>query len=208
MLKMKAIAGLVVMLVAALPCQAQQTSPKAETKEKTPDYYPLKIGSKRHYLVEVGNGRKVVFMYQIAKVENTDGKRLARVEMVVNGEVKSVEEIGIEGGGIFRYRTNDVPISPPECLLKYPVKAGETWTAETKTGDQPGTLRASTGNKEEVEVPAGKYQAISVKTEMTSSGSRVRITSWFAPDVGIVKQMIEMQSGQITMELLKLEPGK
>jgi hypothetical protein len=205
---MKAITGLVVVLLATLPCPAQQSSQKAETKDKTPDYYPLKVGSKRHYLVEVGNGRKVVFLYQITKIENIDGKRLARVEMVVNGEIKTTEYIGIDAGGVFRYRTNDVAISPPECILKYPVKEGDTWTAEMKTGDQPGTMTAKTGKKEEVRVPAGKYEAISVTTEMTSAGSRVRIISWFAPEVGIVKQSIEIKSGHIPMELFKFEPGE
>jgi hypothetical protein len=201
---MRAIAGFVVVILATLSCRGQE----AKSPDKPADYYPLKVGNKWHYLVELGNGRKVVFLYQIVKIENVDGKRRARVEMVVNGEVKGTEHIGVDGAGVFRYRINEQPISPPACLLKYPVKEGETWTTETKVGDQPVTMSAKTGIHEEVQVPAGKYRAISVKTDRTENGIPVRVTSWFAPDVGMIKQLVEMRAGNIKMELLKLEPGK
>ncbi len=205
---MKAITGLVVLLLATLLCRAQQSGQKAETKDKAPDYYPLKVGNKWHYLVVLGNGRKVVFLHQITKVEEVNGKRLARMETVINGEIKNIEQIGVDVAGVFRYRSDDLPITPPACLLKYPVKEGESWTAELKIGDNPVTTNVKVGNIEEVQVPAGKYQAISVRNEMTVDGSPVRITSWYAPEVGMIKQSIERQGGDFNLELMKRETGK
>jgi hypothetical protein len=205
---MRAIAGFVFVLLATLPCLAQQSGQKAETQDKTADYYPLKVGNKWHYLVVLGNGRKVVFLYQITRIEDVDGKRLARVEMVVNGEIKATEQIGVDASGVFRHRYHEIPISPPACILKYPVKEGETWKSEMKVGDQPATMIAKTGIREEVKVPTGTYQAIPVVIDRAEDKARTRITSWYAPDLGLVKQSIEMQGGNINMELLKFEPGK
>jgi hypothetical protein len=204
---MRAITGFVVLL-ATVPGLAQQPEKKAETQDKPADYYPMKVGNKWHYLVELGNGRKVVFLYQIAKIDTVDGKQRARVEMVVNGEVRGTEQIGVEDGGVFRYRINEIPISPPACLLKWPVKEGESWTTEMKLGDQPVTMSAKAGTREELKVPAGTYRAISVAIDKIEGASRARITSWFAPKVGIVRQSIEMQGGNINMELMKFENSK
>ena len=205
---MKSITSLVVVLLATLTCRAQEPVQKAEPPHKTPDYYPLKVGNKWHYLVVLSNGRKVVFLHQITKIEDVDGKRMARVETVVNGEIKSTEQICANADGVFRYRTDDVPYTPPACILKYPVKEGETWSAKLKIGDMPADVSSKSGSKEEVQVPSGTFQTIPVKTEMLASGSRVKITSWFAPEVGIVRQLIERQAGSVNMELLKFEAGK
>ena len=168
----------------------------------------MKVGNKWHYLVELGNGRKVVFLYQIAKIEDVDGKQLARVEMVINGEIRGTEQIGVDAGGVFRHRINHIPMSPPACLLRNPIKEGETWKAEIKLGDEPVSMTAKTGIHEEVKVPAGTYRAISVAIDKKEGGTQARITSWFAPGVGIVKQSIVMQGGNITMELMKFENSK
>jgi hypothetical protein len=209
---MRAITGFVVVLLVTLPSSAQETGRKVEVQAKTPDYYPLKAGSKWHYVGELSNGRKFMFLCQVSKIEEDAGKRLVRVETIVNGGLMSAERVYVDAGGVFRDQTDGSPVSPPECLLKYPVKEGESWTSKFKNGDESVTVEAKAGKLEEVQVPAGKYRAIAVQSEMTGSESTVRVTTWFAPGVGIIKQSIENQGArrgfQVKRELAKYEDGK
>ena len=145
---------------------------------------------------------------QIAKIENIDGKGLARLETVVNGEVKATEHVGVEAGGVFRYRFNGVELTPPVCLLKYPIKDGDTWETETKIGAQQITVSGKEGGQKNLEVPAGKFDTISAKIETTVGGNKISNTYWFAPDVGIVKQAVDLAGRSINMELLKFEEAK
>src|SRR5436309_8666713 len=108
---MKAITGVFVMFLVSLAGCAQQTQPPAAELAKAkapPNYYPLKVGSKWHYQVEVGNGQKAVIVNQIAKIENIDGKDLARLETVVQGNIQATEHLSSNGQGIFRNRYNDL----------------------------------------------------------------------------------------------------
>jgi hypothetical protein len=205
---MKAIAGVLVVLLAALSGLAQESAPKAKTKDKTPDYYPTKVGTKWEYQVDAGNGQKVTVVNQIAKIEKVDGKPLAVLETLVNGQVQATEHIGVEAGGIFRYRFKGIEVSPPVCLLKYPVKEGASWETETKIGGQEFTVSGRVGGTEEVKVPSGKYQAVSAKIETTVKGNKITNTYWFAPDVGIIKQSVGIPGQSINMELSKFEEGK
>ena len=205
---MKAITGVLVMLLAALSVMAQESATKETTKEKQPDYYPLKVGTKWHYQVDAGGGQKATVVYRIAKIEKVDGKPMAVLEALVNEEVQATEHVGVESGGVYRYRLKSMELSPPVCLLKYPVKEGSSWETETKIGTREITVIGREGGTEEVQVPAGKYQAVSVKIETTVKGNKVSTTYWFAPDVGIVKQSMGIPGRSLNMELVKFEAGK
>jgi hypothetical protein len=203
---MKAITGVFVVLLAALPGWAQAPSP-AKTQGSPPNYYPLKPGTKWHYQVDAG-GQKGMMVNQIAKIENIDGKDMARLETVVGGSVQATEHLSANGQGVFRNRYNGVEVSPPVCLLKYPIKEGTTWETQTKIGDQQLTMSGREGKAEEIQVPAGKFQAVTVAIETTVNGMKLSTNFWFAEKVGIVKQTIDLSGRMISMELVKLEEGK
>ena len=207
---MKAITCVLVALLTTLPGLAQEAAQKTQTQtqDKTPDYYPLKVGTKWHYQLDIGKGQKFTVVYQIAKVEDYKGKPLAVMEESVNGEVQATEHVGVEPGGVFKYRTKGVEVSPPVCLLKYPVKEGLSWETETKIGGQQHTVSGREGGMEEIQVPAGKYRAISTKIDSTVDGKKISTTYWFAPDVGVVKQSMSIPGQTFSMELVKFEPGK
>jgi hypothetical protein len=199
---MKAINGVLVLLLAALPGMAQEAAPKAH------DYYPLKAGSKWSYQVDFGNGQKAAVVYQVTKIEDVNGKPQAVVEQLINGEVRATEYVGVDTGGVYKYRYNGVELSPPVCLLRFPIKSGSTWETETKTGTQQITIKAEAGGEEEVQVPAGKYKAVSVKIKTKVKTSEVNTTYWFAPDVGIIRESTSIPGGTVKMELTKFEAGK
>ena len=202
---MKCASGIFIVLITAFPGLAQDAPKKAK---KLPDYYPLKTGTKWTYEVDPGNGQKVQVTNQITKIETIDGKSLARMETVVNGMVAATEHLESTPKGVFRHRSNGVEVSPPVCVVKYPYKEGETWTAEPKIGPQQLKLSLKSGKEEEVSVAAGKYKAVSVNVESDVNGVKINSTTWHAPDVGIVKQFTEFGGKSLKMELVKFEAAK
>jgi len=201
---MKWVTGIFVVLATALPGVSQV----AQDKKKLPDYYPLKAGTKWTYDVDAGAGQKVQVTNQIAKIEMIDGKSLARLETVVNGMVVATEHLANTAKGVFRHRAQGADAVPPVCVVKYPFTEGEKWESETTIGPQHLKMSMLSGKNEEVTVPAGKYKTVTVVVETSVNGTKINSTSWFARDVGIVKQVTELGDKVIKLELAKFEAGQ
>ncbi|MFO0969027.1 MAG: serine/threonine-protein kinase [Gemmataceae bacterium] len=169
-------------------------------------YFPMKVGSKWHYRAETSEGKVVHAVARIGKVEKIDGQMLARWEALVNGEMIASEHFSCTAKGIFRHRNNGADVTPPMRLLSFPVQIGETWEGEHKNGEQLSKVIGRTGY-EEVEVPAGKFKAVTVHLQVETDGKMSTVTFWFAAGVGIVKE--EVQDGAtVTMELERFEEGR
>ena len=178
----------------------------ADDKVKPPEYLPLKEGLKWHYQLEA-NGQKLQIVTQIAKIEAINGQSLARFETVVNGNVAASEHYSVTTKGIFRHRFNGVEISPPVCVLKFPVKNGDSWESENEVGEQTAKMACRVVT-EEVEVPAGKFKTVSVQVVGDAAGMKITTTYWFAAGIGIVKQIAEIAGQKIEMKLEKIERGQ
>ena len=201
---MRRTCGLVLVLVVGIVGAAEQAAPD---KEKTPDYYPLKPGTKWFYEMNA-NGQKIKMNNQVAKIETLDGKSLAMVETVINGSVAGTEHMSATDKGVFRHRANGVECSPPVCILKYPFKKDETWETETTIGNETVKVKAKAVDSEEITVSAGKYKTVRADVETTFMGNQFVATYWFAPDVGVVKQTMVIMGKNISLELEKFEAGK
>jgi hypothetical protein len=198
---MKRTAGILLSVAAALVGGASLFAADDEAK---PDYYPLKVGTKWHYELNA-NGKKMNVMNAIAKTENIDGKELSRLETTIMDRVAATEHLTVTDKGVFRNRINGIEITPPVCLLKFPVKDGESWDADVKIGEEKVTFKAKAGKEEEVEVPAGKYKAVTSELQVKAGGVDVKTRYWFAKDVGVVKQTMEINGQNVDMELSKFE---
>lgn len=201
---MRQTCGLILVFVFAITGAAQE---RATSKEKAPDYYPLKPGTKWFYDMTV-NGQKIKANNQVAKIETIDGKSLALVETVINGMVAGSEHMTATDKGVFRHRAYGVEISPPVCVLKYPFKKDETWETDTTIGGQKVKVKSKAIGDEEITVPAGKYKTVKCEAETTLGPSQFTTTYWFAADVGVVKQVATIMDKDITLELEKFEAGK
>lgn len=179
---------------------------RADRAPPPPSYYPLKVGSKWHYKMEVNN-QTLTAVNEIAKVENIDGQMLARLECAINGKVAATEHLSNTAKGIFRHRFNGIEITPPVKLLSFPLKDGDTWKDAVKMGTEKATYECKVG-KEDVEVPAGKYSAYTTSLELQAGGATVTTTYWFAANVGVVKQVADINGTKITLLLEKYEAGK
>lgn len=194
-----------VMLAVGLVVVSGQTL--AEDKASGPDYYPLKVGTKWTYRVQVGGGQPGQVINQIAKLEKIDDQQLARQETVVQGNVAATEHLSSSAKGIYRHRYNGVEVLPAVCVLRYPVKQGDSWGSEAKVGDQTIKMTSRVG-EEEVTVALGKYKAITVQVDGDAGGVKIRTTYWFVANMGFVKQVADIGGNQITLELEKFEAGK
>ena len=201
---MRWIVAIALALALASPGFAQV----AAEKNKFVNYYPLKTGAKWTYEVDDGTGQKARVVNHLAGMETVDGKELARMETTVGGTVAATEHLSGSPAGVFRHRYKGDSINPALCILKYPFKEADSWEAEATVGSQRLKMKVKTGRNEEIRVPAGKYKTVTVLIETTVDGESIAGATWYAADVGVVKQITDVGAKRITLELLKFEPGK
>jgi hypothetical protein len=175
----------------------------------TPDmaYYPAKVGSKWTYTVEANN-EKMSAVLQLAKQETIDGQLLYLLNSTLQGQAVGNEHLSLTEKGLFRHRFNGQEIKPPVCLLKFPVKDGESWTQDAAVGEiqLKITCKASI---EDVTVPAGKFEkAVKVTMETAVSGQNISNIYWYAKNAGIVKQEMNLAGTPVKLELEKLDLAK
>jgi hypothetical protein len=203
------IVGLLFLLAGVLSNAQEAKKEKDAKKVKAPNYYPLQVGNQWDFRVEVmGNSASAVS--KIAKIEKIDDVLLARLEATVNGKIVATEHLRQTDQGIFRHRNNGQEISPPICLLKYPVKPGDKWDGDITVGTEKGKYFCEAA-EEQVGVPAGKFKATRVKirleTEQNGVKNTVNTTYWFVLDIGFVRQTVDAGNLNIVMELEKFEPA-
>src|SRR5207253_6013757 len=129
----------------------------------------------------------------------------AVVEALANGKAVASEHLAAKKDGVYRLAGNGMKVDPPVLVLKLPPRKGDRWKIDSKVAGLTvqGTLAVA---EEAVAVPAGKYQAVSVHSDdMKLDGKAVTITQWFAPGVGLVKQVADFGGKKTTLELEKFE---
>lgn len=203
---MSKITGLILFVLGLiLSCQPLATAQEPKS------YYPLKAGNKWTYQIESDSVAKgtAKLINQIAKIEKIDGVSLARMETTAKGKVAATEHLSANEKGVFRHRYNGAEITPPICLLKFPIKKGDSWKSESMTGKEKIKV-ACKSEEEEIEVPAGKFKTVKVvlDAEVVDAGIIVSTTYWFAQGVGIVKQHVNINSMQFSILLEKFDEGK
>jgi hypothetical protein len=180
------------------------TGPQVE-KQAAANYYPLKEGNKWHYRMELGEQSAKATIH-VAKLETIAGVSLFRLEMSVEGNIAGIEHVSADKRGIFRHAFNDTPLPNPVTVLRFPVKDGDTWTETLTTEDGAAKVHGKVFAAEDVQVPAGKFKAVRVQLEVEDDeAGTVTATYWFAADIGIVRQTVDVGDQQIVFELEKHE---
>ena len=156
------------------------------------DYFPLRVGDSWTYRNteeggytlkvlseephEGGTVRFVVELLSGVKVNNTYSK--------ANGWVLFHAETYPEHEGL------QATYDPPKQFLPNPLVVGQKWEW---TGKDPTQVEHRESNRvvgvETVTVPAGKFRAMKVVSEITGASVPLIRTSWYADGVGLVKTM-------------------
>lgn len=192
--------------LSSFQARAQEKDKDKEKVEKITEspYYPLAVGNTWNY--KLG---EMKFTMKVTKHEPVDKVLCARVELVVDNSVKAFEHIGVTTDGIYRYSYEGKKTEPPVRILKLPFKAGETWEVNAKVGGEvlKGMLKSG---QEEVKVPSGTYPkaATSTADDFDANGTKMAFKYFFAENVGMVKQELDVNGQKAIIELEKFEPAK
>jgi hypothetical protein len=154
-------------------------------------YFPTTVGSKWVYL---DNGTAET-TYEVASVEDKDGGKL----VTVTGGHSSPTCWQVSSAGLFIVSMGKEVCDPPVPMLRLPLADNKAWETEKRNAGQLKGLFAASG-PEEVEVKAGKFQAIRVEMEWVGNN---KLTVWYAPGVGTVKSNRGLHE-----QLKSFTPGK
>jgi hypothetical protein len=185
---------------------------RAEDKPLETSWYPLRVGTTWHY--RVGDTK---FQMRVAAHEKVGDVLCARVEMLKDGKVSAVEHIGVTDKGVCRFQLEatrgdqklvETP-KPPILLLPLPPKKGENFTVNSRV-DPSGKAYKGTFKIAEQDVTVGgkQYKCVVVLGEdVEADGLKPNLSTWYAENVGMVKQTIAIDNQKIDIELEKFEKG-
>jgi hypothetical protein len=188
------------LLLALAPARA------ADEKGAETPYYPLKVGNTWKY--RLGDTK---FTVKVAKFEEVDKQNCARLETLVGDKVNSYELVAVKPDGVYRYVADGTKADPPVLFLKLPPPKDETWKVESTaggTGKLTGTFKS--GEVDELKVGDKKYEKVVTVSsdDLDANGEKLRVTYYFAKDVGLVKQTLNVKGQDLVIELESFEPGK
>jgi hypothetical protein len=137
-------------------------------------------------------------LYRLEGTENVDGKDLLKFEMHRAGTVTNTDLLIVDDHGIFccaRVNLDGelIKFDPPQTMIAVPLKKGAAWDFNGQAGELKVQQHYDVVAEETIEVPAGKFQTFRIHGEQTSP-NRMLIDRWFAPGVGIVKDVTTMQN--------------
>jgi hypothetical protein len=88
----------------------------------------------------------------------------------------------------------------------YAYGSSSSTSNQAQTSTETVTLTLVSGTPQSITVPAGTFSAYEVDNSTTGTGSGM-IQSWFAPNVGIIKQVINTSATPVTQELTSFSGG-
>jgi len=171
-----------------------------------PDYFPLGTGYTWDYQSVTDAGKKSTFSIRVLAVDADWVWQVA-----IENPWQTIHEYYTKPAGWVLdhkqvYTKNDMvgEFQPVKKYLRNPLTAGTTWTWSGKgMMDVDIEESNSVSGPETVVVPAGKFSAMKVVTEVTQGGQKVTRQYWYANHVGMVKSMTDSGSVKSTTELLK-----
>lgn len=173
------------------------------------DYFPTTVGDRWEIEMRYAD-RTDEYTEVVTAVEKKDGVRLVSVGREVNGKVgPQLSQVRVTDKGVFRVSLQGSVYDEPYCILKLPLKAGDSWTAEPVAGGgaSSSTLKYKVGKEEVVEVPAGKFRAVRIDCEIHTRGTHDRSVLWYDARVGVVRMEYgDAESGYVRV-LKSFKPG-
>lgn len=174
----------------------------AQERPQDAAYYPLNVGARWTY--RAGNQKVVLTLTKFEKIGDTV---CGLLETRSTGGLLITEHLGVRKDGLYRFKALSFLLDPPVCVLKLPPMKGATWNLSSKMGAESIQGRC-TLDEAEVTVPHGKHRAVVVKTELLRGDQKFTITTYFARDVGMVKQTQNIGGKELVLELEEFDKGK
>lgn len=188
---------LVLFVTGALGFAAPAKKPKRPSKPAG-DYFPLRVGDSWTYRNMEEGGYTLTVLSEEPQagaptryvVEISSAVKIHNVFSKTEGWVLLHAERYLEHEGL------EAKYEPPKQYLPNPPEAGQKWQSSGLDPTQtPRSEKSDVIGFEDVTVPAGKFRAIKIVSQVTGGAIPMTRTSWYAEGVGLVKTTTE--GGQI-----------
>jgi hypothetical protein len=175
---------------------------------KQPDFFPITEGMKLEYRITV-DGKAADLIVMGTAVETKEGNRTINTKIQV-GSGGWTEEHMVTENGLFLVTSCYGKCDPPRQVLKYPIKAGDTWAQSYKDGETDTEAKTTVLEAESIEVGGSKYKAYPVCNIIKSKDNTATSTTWYVEGVGVVKMRVEdaPKPASFTLELRKITTAK
>lgn len=165
------------------------------SKVSAPDYFPLRVGDSWKYRSTVSDAESTVKVVSAEKQANGTVRYLLEKlsETKINnwysktkGWVLMHREAYPEHEGL------EIKYEPARRYLKNPLIAGATWNWSGKGINQDDMYESNrVVGLEMVQVPAGKFRAMKIVSQVSEGAAVLTKTYWYADGVGMVKYTTE-----------------
>ncbi len=186
-----------------------------EAKRFDHELYPLQVGNKWTYRA----GAEKVHI-QVVKEENftrkmkgADGKEsnvtIAGYLLNVSSGNKILQEhVAVMEEGIYRLSAAGKQIQPPLCFFVKDAKPGDSWRIEA-TSEGTSLKGLFYYSRSRIRVPMGEFITDVVTSKDFESGDqKMEVESWYAKDIGMVKQRVRYGTNETILELESFTRGK
>jgi WD40 repeat protein len=190
----------VLLTVAALASTAQGAAPPKGGTTRLP-YFPTTVGAR--WVCRTGEGERTSV---VTAVEEKDGTKIVTVSILMeDGNLFPMRKVSVSDRGLFLVWLLDAECKPPVCLLRHPPVAGEKWENLSIVANFPYRELAEASGPEQIVTPAGTFQTFRVDSRTTAGfgGGWTPTTVWYAPGIGVIKQVSEERSSV----LVSFTPG-
>ena len=186
-------------LIAGLDPMAYDTA-EAITSFNLVDYYPLNQGNTWTYESRWGSTELYTEIALVDGSETVNGTDFARIAHSWGVEYRAVTANGMEFYKEIDFSDDDPEVhTPPVVLIPAQLTIGQTYSITSAAF----TYTLTVMGVETVTVPAGTFQdCLKVEVEVVENGHTEYITEWFAPGVGLVRDICEENGETETEELV------
>jgi hypothetical protein len=152
----------------------------------------------RHAKADPDGKIRLQVLYRINGTENIDGKDLLKFEMhrgdaITNTDLLTINEQGIVCWARINLDGERVNFNPPQMMIANPLKKGGSWDFNGQAGELKVHQHYDVLGEEDIKVPAGEFHAFHIQGAQTLP-SPMTIDRWFAPGIGIVKDVTTMRA--------------
>jgi len=172
------------------------------------DYYPATVGDRWVTEMQYKSGTSE-YTEVVTAVEKKDGALIVTVGREANGKLlPQTSDVRVTDKGIFRVSLLGTVYDAPYCILKLPLKPGESWTSQVSSdGTVTSTFKYKAIKEETVEVPAGKFKAFRIEVDIDSRGQPAKSVIWYDARVGAIKMEHEAGDSSYARVLKSFKPG-
>lgn len=171
-------------------------SEKNPGKDDVSLYYPHRAGDEWTYWITVQRGESVgggEITARITREENVNGVKCTVMESFRGDKLLTGNYYRVTNYEVIMYRQvhlgeKPVDFDPPSVILKSSPQKGQKWINPSKLNgfDTKFTVLG----EEKIETPAGKFRAWKIESRTDYSRTEyVQSLNWYAPGVGLVKQV-------------------